>query len=369
MKLGHYSITPEALTSAALHVLDSLRLRVKGIPPLPGDSPVEIAKEALKTNAGKVLRAGSGHFRYLWVSDFAKALRGAEKVLSPSYLRGQIEHMIRCSASRGDVPSCFSSYRGFDMPYARADSLPLLIYSVWEYCRWVGDKRLCQENSGILTRLINDYERSHLKEGLLDGSLTGDWMDTILRPSSTYNNVCVLKMLLSARELGLRTLTLPEEFSQRLLSERWRVDHFTDYAGTEEPSVDAAVFSLYFDLLDVKTRGAMTLFIEKSGLTQPYPIRVSLRDHDAGLMPLLTKLTPRYHSSIWLHLGLMYLNALKRAGRDITVYKSRVDALIMRHRQILEVLDRDGEPYQTWINGTEVALTMAAGQYLELALD
>lgn len=369
MNLGGYSLTPEAFTSAAMNVFDALRLRVKGVPRLAGDSPVEIAKEALKANAGKILRAGSGHFHYLWVSDFAKALRGAEKILSPSYLRGQIEHMLRCCAKQGRVTSCYSSYRGFDMPYSRADSLPLLIYSVWEYCRWVGDKRLFEEYSELLTRLISEYEKTHLREGLLPDAVTGDWMDTILRPSSTYNNICVLKMLLSARDLGMKTITPPETFSQRLIEERWRDGRFIDFSGTQEPSVDSAVFSLYFGLFDAPKRQALIDFLENSGLTQPYPIRVSLRDHDASLKPLLTKLTPRYHSSIWLHLGLMYLNSLKRAGKDINVYKSRVDGLIMKHRQILEVLDRHGEPYQAWINGSEVGLTMAAGQYLELALD
>ena len=86
-------------------------------------------------------------------------------------------------------------------------------------------------------------------------------------------------------------------------------------------------------------------------------------------MPPLTHLTPDYHSSVWLHLGLVYMNGLKRCGRDVSHYKAEVEALIMRHHTVLEALDpKTGEPYQTPLYGCEVGLSMAAGQYLELAL-
>lgn len=369
MKLGPYAVTVEGVPSMMLNFMDALRLRARGVPRLPGDTPVEIAKEVLKRNARKVLHAGSGHFWFMWVSDFAKALRGAEKVLSPSYLRGLIEYMIRESFRQGRVTSCYSHLHGFDMPYYRGDNLPWLFYAVAEYCRWVGDKRLLEENETALQWLLGEYERTHFKNGLIDPAITGDWMDTVLRPSSTYNNVCALEMLHIARHLGLKVKTDAKAFEARILEDRWRGDHFTDYDGCEDLSVDAGVLALYFQLFDSAKREAIIKNFEASALVEPMPIKVAPRDYDKKLLPAISRLTPKYHSSVWIHLGLMYLNGLKKSGRTFSAHKAKIEALIMKHGQMLEAIDERGEPYQTFFHGSEHGLSMAAGQYLELVLD
>ena len=177
-----------------LGLFDSVRRRVRGVPSLPGDTPVEIAKEVIKANARKVLRCGSGPSWFMRPSDFAVGFRGAQKVLSPSYLRGLLEFMIGESFRKGRVTSCFSPLRGFDLASPSQDSLPLLIYSVAEYCRWVGDKRLCEENEASLQWLISDYERN--------------------APTA----LCALKMLHDARGLGLKVRTDPKAFEQDFLN-------------------------------------------------------------------------------------------------------------------------------------------------------
>lgn len=369
MKLGPYALELETLPSVMRNFVDSVRVRTRGIPPRAGDTPAEIARQTLKDNAREVLYAGTGHFRYLWVSDFGKALRGAEKVLSPKYLRGLIEWMIRESFRQGRVTSCFTARHGFDMPYDRGDNLPWLVYSVAEYQRWTGDASLVEETRPALQRLLEAYERSHFKDGLIDTAVTGDWVDTILRPSSTYNNLCALKMLLLAPGLGLRAATDPAEFGRRILEDRWRGDHFIDYAGASTLGVDAAVYTLYFELFDAALREKAIARIEASGLTKPYPIKCAPQDYDTALMPLFTRLTARYHSSIWLHLGLVYLNGLRKNGRDVSLYKAELDGLFMKYRNMVEAVDDRGEPYRTFFHSSEYGLTMCAGQYLELALD
>src|SRR5581483_3916327 len=113
-----------------------------------------------------------------------------QRVLAPGYLRGQIALMIRHSHRAGRVTSCFDARGGFDMPYYRADGLPWLVISLWEYERATGDETLRRENFRAIQRLIDSYEATHFTDGLIDPSFTGDWMDTVMRPSSTYNNVC-----------------------------------------------------------------------------------------------------------------------------------------------------------------------------------
>ncbi len=367
MRLGPYSLTRESLASVARNTLDSLRVQALGIPSLPGANAAEIAAEVLRRNARRVLYAGSGHFHYMWVSDFGKALRGALRALPAAYLRRQVSWMIRESSRLGRVPSVFSHRRGFDMPYWRGDNLPWLVISVAELKRWTGEEPAAAERSA-LSALLTDYGRTYLSQGLLPQSVTGDWVDTILRPSSTYNNVCVLQMLRKARSLGLAVPAAPEEFEDRLLGERWRDGMLTDHAESIEPGVDAAAWALYFGLFDEARRRSMARVIEASGLVRPFPLRVAARRHEARLMPPLTRLSPDYHNCIWLHLGLAYLNGLKRLGADVSSAKAALSRVVRTHRNFVESFTPAGEPYRTPLFSTEYGLTMAAGQYLELSL-
>lgn len=367
MNLGPYAVTFEGPASLLINAVDSFRINLFGIPRGEGETPAEIAKAALRHNARGVLHAGSGHFCYMWPSDFAKALRGAWDVLGPEYLGGLIDYMTLESGRLGKVTSCFTPRHGFDMPWYRGDNLPWLVDSSALRAARTG-RPLKEAHRLILQRLLDSYEASHFENGLLSRSITGDWVDTIMRPSSTYNNVCVLHMLRLAPALGLTVRTDAQAFEKRLLEDRWRGDHFTDYAGAEVFSVDSAVVALYLELFDAPLREKLIAGLEKSGLAEPYPIRCAPHEHDPRLMPFLTKnFSPQYHSSIWLHLGLMYLNGLKKAGRDVSARRAAVEALTMDYGQMLESIDGEGKPFRTLFFSCEYGLSMAAGQYLELA--
>lgn len=366
MRLGPYAVTPEGIASVGLNVLDSWRVRWLGIPRAGSEDPAEMCRLTFRRNARGVLWAGTGHFRFMWVSDFGKALRGALKALDHAYLRGQILHMLKQSDREGRVTSCFTPSRGFDMPYYRGDNLPWLFHSVAEYARAASDRALVEEARPVLQRLLEEYERTHLVDGLVDPRITGDWMDTILRPSSTYNNLCVLHMLRLAPELGVAPKTDAGAFAERLLEDRWKGEQFVDYAGARTIGVDAGVLALYLELFDAPLRAKIAEGLERRGFAEPVPMRVSDGDYDVELMPFFTRLTPRYHSSVWLHLGLMYLNGLRRAGREVSGRRQRVEAVFRRFGHVVEAVTPEGEPYSTFFHSTEYGLTMAAGQYLEL---
>ncbi|HXT01530.1 MAG TPA: hypothetical protein VN915_12710 [Elusimicrobiota bacterium] len=366
MKLGPYAVTLEAPYSAALNALDAWRVILFGIPRAPGENPAEIAHGVLRRNAGAVLYAGEGHFRFMWVSDFAKSLRGAWDVLGADYLGGLIDAMTRESARKGRVTSCFTSLHGFDMPWARGDSLPWLVFCHGEHLRRTG-RPLSSRDS--LRALIDEFEATHFEDGLVSSKITGDWADTVRRPSSTYNNLCALLALREAPALGLKTRLSAEEFSRRLLEDRWRGDHFRDHAATEALSVDSAVLALYLGLFDRAILEKAAGRVAAEGLDEPWPIRCAAAPHDGATLPPLTRLVGGYHRSAWLHLGAMWLNGLKRLGRDVSAGRGKIESLIERHGQVLEAVNDDGSPYASPVLACERGLTMAAGQYLELAAD
>ena len=366
LKLGPYAVTLEAPLSVALNAVDAWRLILFGVPRAPGATPKEIAQGALRRNAGPVLYAGEGHFRFMWVSDFGKSLRGAWDVLGAGYLSAQIDFMTRESARLGYVTSCFTVRHGFDMPWPRGDSLPWLVYAHGERARRTGAAPDAGTRA-ILQTLFDEYEATHFEDGLISRAITGDWADTVRRPSSTYNNLCALMALRGAPALGLRTRHDADEFSRTLLSDRWRGDHFRDHAATEAMSADSAVLALYLGLFErsVLDPAADRLIAER--LDQPWPIRCAAAPHDGATVPLLTRLVSGYHRAAWLHLGAMWLNGLKRLGRDVSEGRGRIEELIQRHGHVLEAVNDDGSPYRSMVLASERGLTMAAAQYLELA--
>lgn len=359
MRLGPYSLNYHGPATLARNLLDSARVNVLGFPRLPGRDAAELCREALKRNAGRVLYAGTGHFRYMWIADFGKSLRGAYEALDASYLSRQIDFMTSESLRLGYVPSCFSQTAGFDMPWPRGDGLPWLVFCHAERLRRGGapDPRL--------QRLFSVYEGTHFEGGLISKRIRGDWQDTILRPSSTYNNVCALMALKLAPALGVKTRHDHGEFENLLLESRLRDDGLTDHAETDALSVDAGVLALYLELFDRPTRERIARGLEASGAASPLPIRCVTQAHDESTRPILTRFSAGYHQSVWLHLGLMYLNGLARLGWDVTERRARVAAVFERYGNALEAVTPDGKPYRGVFLSCEHGLSMAAGQYLE----
>lgn len=365
MIVGPYAVTPEMFAGLALNAADSWRVGLFGLPRLAESDPASIAAASLRRNARAVLWAGEGHFHFLWTADFGKALTGAWKSLGVDYLGAQIEFMTRESARLGRVPSCFRAARGFDMPWHRGDGLPWLVFAHAELAQRRG-RGPDDTSRRALQHLLDRYEAEWLTDGLLSERMAGDWVDTIRRPSSTYNNVCVLMMLRRAPELGLTPRANAESFAARLLDERWRGDHFRDHARTDALSVDAAVLALYLESFSREVLTAAADRLEALRLDEPWPMRVSAEAYDPRTVPLLTRLAPGYHRAHWLHLGLMWLNGRRKLGRDVTRGRAAVEELITRHGVVPEAVEADARPYRSFFISCERGLTMAAGQYLEL---
>lgn len=367
MIVGPYDFTPELFYTVAVQAFDSWRVLLRGVERAPGGgTPAAIAAGVLRRNAGPVMRAGHGHFWPMWPSDFGKTFAGAWGTLGEDYLRGQAALMTRESARLGRVTSCFRPGRGFDMPWWRGDNLPWLIWC-WAEIKARSRKGPDAEQTKALQRLLDDYQEKHLEPGgLVSRRVTGDWVDTIRRPSSTYNNLCVLMMLRRAGEIGLKTKYGADAFAERLLADRWRGDFFRDHADTEAMSVDATVAALYLRSYgpEILNQAADRLAAEK--LDEPWPMRCAAGAYDPSTVPLATRLAPGYHRAHWLHLGLMWLNGLQKLGRDVSKGRAAVETLIARHGHVLEAVNEDGGPYKSLFISCERGLSMAAGQYLEL---
>jgi len=366
-RAGDYEIHPETILTGARLVANAIRTNLWGMPRLSGTA-AEIARQVVAANAeGRFLIAGQGHFRYFWISDFGKSIRGLLHILPRAYLLEQVNRFLDAAIERGRVPTCLSEERTFDLPYARADGLPWLVHAMDTL-----DPTLLRARREPLERLTARWIDDHFEpgRGLMRGDVRGDWMDTIRRPSSTYNNLLALNLFetLARHNVGGEVVRdRAEQLARDLVDARWTGSHFTDYeAAPDYLSADANAPALYFGLFEPARRRKMVDAIESSGLLRPVPIRISDRIH-GDLMPLFTRFTPAYHSSAWLHMGLLYVAGLKRqgGGSEVDEHLGAVENLVEREGNFVEVVDRSGFPYRTPLHTSEHGLTMAAALYVE----
>ncbi len=369
-RVGIYTANIESLISLSQIVTDSIRLNLFGVPPLDSEKPEEIAQIILMNNAKeKIFWAADGHFKFMWLGDLGMSFRGLARLHSPQYLKKIIEFITHQSIIKKSVPSVFTEKRGFDMPIERIDSLPWLIYCISEYTLLTGDKSFLDQNRQKLQLLITRFEEKYLTNGLLKPDIGGDWMDTIIRPSSTWNNICILMMLERGVKLGFKVKTDPEAFERLIIKQRFKDNLLVDYYNSIDIGVDACVLALYLGLFKRSIRNSLIKTIELSSLAKPFPIKLARDKYPKKFMPILTHFIPNYHQLFWMHLGVMYLNGLKKNGKSFKNHKAALDREIIRHRNFVEVLDEKGKPYKTPFYSSAYGLSMAAAQYLELIED
>lgn len=365
MRVGRYSLDPEAFASARRIAADAARVRETGIPRALGETPEEIARAVLADNARDVMRAGAGHFHLMWTADLGKAFEGALTALPREYLAAQVSRIVRASVKARRVPTCFSANDFHEIPWERSDNLPWLLHMVDR----LDDAAFLDAHRRDLVRIYADWVERYVdaRTGLIRRAATGDWMDTVPRPSSTYANLCALRAYEAAERIGIHdTPTYFEEAQRSLLGERWSGRSFRDHGRAGDYlSADANVPALYFGFLPGWCRRDIVDSIEASRLCDLVPMRTREGAYDARELPLFSKLVPSYHSTCWTHLGFMYVVGLQREERPYSHHLARLEGTVRAHGNFLETLDGVDTPHATRFMATEYGFTMSAGLYLE----
>ncbi|MHB8585958.1 MAG: hypothetical protein ACYDDF_09030 [Thermoplasmatota archaeon] len=366
MRFGRYTVTVEAVAAMRRLRQDARRIRRDGVPAIDGATVEAKARAVLRANAKPLmLRAGAGHFHAMWVADMGVAFVGALRELPREYLRSLLERIIATGAPRGEIPTCFDENGAYDLPWERADTLPWLLWAVEK----LDDRAFVTRHHDALAALYAGWVGRTIDPAtaLVRETMTGDWVDTVPRPSSTYNNVCAIYAHLAVGRLGIDTPHgLEDEAARALIAQRWTGTHLRDHTKAGPYlSADANVLPAYLGVLPAWLQKRAITTLEESALVKPVPMRAREGRHAVRDLPLLSRLVPSYHSTIWLHLGLVHTNALRQLGMPYRHHVTEFEVTVLRHGNLLETLDGDGEPHITTFLATEYGFTMSAGQYLE----
>lgn len=368
MRLTKYSLSRDSFFMIKNILFDTIRIRFRGVPKINGKDLNEIARFILKKNLNDgILFSGFGHYKLMWVADLGMAFRGLYLVAGKEQIKLVLERILNTVSKHKKAFSCYRFNRGSDIPFERVDSLPWIIYCLYEHGTLSGDNGLLRKYKPQLQILLEKFERDYLdKNGMVKRSATGDWMDTVKRPSSTWNNLCVLKMLTLAKKMRFQVKTEIKTLEKKLLADRFKNNNLVDYHGTSQPGIDGMILAVYFELFNKAIRHKISDSLEKMNIFHPYPVRASIAKYPSSFIPIVTTLTAHgfHEKAHWPHLGLMFLNGLSKINRRSDRHFENLVTLFTKYGNFLETVSGKGTVLKTFLS-TEYGFSMTAGQFLE----
>jgi hypothetical protein len=256
----------------------------------------------------------------------------------------------------------------FDFPYYGADTLPFILRSlkvakskalirkyrrfidseVRYYCREVFDRKTCLVRTDRHFSSMKDYAQ---------------------RPSDCYSNCMMFMLAKDLDSLGVRNPLPTKMIRSAILNGYWNGKFFYDNAKkTDIVTGDANVFPFWCGVTSKKDWFARCVkSMEAARLHRPFPLKYTSELDTSVKMYWLKILAGDYErSSIWMHLGLCYIDVLKRFDRKrFRKHMEQYGKLILMHRNFLEVYDRTGAPFHNFFYYTDESMLWVS-KYLAL---
>jgi hypothetical protein len=341
-----------------IHIKEGLRMykrarRVKkeGLPVYEG-TPEQIAEQIIDScwdADKKYFRVSDGHFAEFYTRDFGMC---AEALVGLGYgkqVLQTLEYALERFQKHGRITTSISPDGVcFDFPTYAADSLPFLVHA------------LNVANAGSIVTKYQDFlkkEVDHYFKAVFDPQVSlvrhdvhfSSMKDYAQRYSSCYSN-CMLSMLADDLvPIGIESPFVHYNIKRSILSHFWSGVHFYDDWNVK-PVVtgDANTFPFWCGVTgDESTFRTVLQSVRDAGLDRPFPLKYSAEADAGHKTNWLDMFAGDYEKdSVWMHLGLCFLDVVKRFDPGLfTQYMAQYEALINKHKNFLEVYDRNGEPF------------------------
>jgi hypothetical protein len=128
-------------------------------------------------------------------------------------------------------------------------------------------------------------------------------------------------------------------------------------------AADANIFPFYWNIFGNDMRRSAFKALIKEDLDHHLPIQYRKDADSDGLLWMQKMLAPGYEgTSIWLHLGLCYLEQLqyvdKKRTKDLL---KKVIKMVKQQGTFVEVFTKDGKPYKSSFYYADEAMSWVAG--------
>ncbi len=347
-------LKPIHLKEGVRMFLRSLKVRKNGFHKYTG-SAKEIAQKIVDDCwNGKYYQTSTGHFSQFWTRDFGFCAESLVKLGYRSRVIKTLDYALDKFQRYGRITTTISqSGKPYDFPTYSADSLPLLVHALV-----VSDaKELFKKYNKFLIDQLQYYIEkvfdpitSLVKENVHFSSIK----DYAVRSSSTYDNSMLAMLKHDMMGFGSYNPLKSFEIELAIKKNLWNGKYFyDDLSRKKHVTGDANIFPFWcnvFKTLDTKDMLRLCIeSIEENLLDDPFPLKYfSLTDGEHKMLSIHFLVKDYETNSIWLHMGLIYLQILKK--HDIEKYHKhikRITSLIEEHGTLLEVFRSDGSIFMT----------------------
>jgi hypothetical protein len=314
-------------------------------------------------------QASSGHFNEFYSRDFGMCAQALVRLGYREKAIKTLEYALSRFKRHGRITTSISPGGAcFDFPYYAADSIPFIIHAL----RVSDARKLLIEYGGFLVSEIGYYyvnvfdnRRALVRKDRFFSSMK----DYSRRHSACYDN-CMLSMLKDdLAALGFYNPFGDYDVKKSILHHFWNGSYFYDDLSRQKiVTGDANVFPFWCGVVDSKHIFQLCMkSMDKARLTRPFPLKYTTKPDRIHRMHALEFFAGDYErDSIWLHLGLCFLDVVKRYDKArFRAYLEQYGSLIQKYKNFLEVYDAKGEPFKTQFYVTDESM-LWVGKYLAL---
>jgi hypothetical protein len=296
-------------------------------------------------------QVSNGNYPEFYCRDFGIATGALLGLGHGEKVRKTLEYAMGAFSRHGKIMQVISPHgRPFEFPDYSCDALPFLLRSI----NLSGATELISKYREFL-----NYETSRYYEKVFDEktglvkkepSISG-MKDFALRISPCYHN-CMLAML--AEELKKAKLDNPfkgHDFKRLIKENFWKKTHFIDdLSGHDFVTGDANVFPFWCGIFSEKSmlRSAVAK-LRENDLDYPFPLKYHgkrVKEHDMIWQEFFVRNWEK--DSIWLNLGMCYLEVAKNADRKLfEFYLDKYRGIVEMHGNFLELFEPNGRPFRT----------------------
>jgi len=344
------------------------RIKKHGFPKYQGNAKQICTEIVKKCFNGTYFQVSLGHFSEFYIRDFGICCESLVKLGYRTEVLKTLQYALNIYSSNNILTTTITpDHKPVNIYAYSPDSLPFLLRSL----RVAGAGELIEVYQPFLQQQI-DYYFEHVlnqKAGLVRIGDFSSMKDNFRRQSSCYDN-CMLSMLSDE----IDALKFSNPFSKYNLKENiracfWNRKYFYDDIKKHKyVAGDANVFPFWCKVFDDKEMfGSCLSEIQKNRLDKPFPLKYTNKQAPSKIIFPLNLILPDYETNtIWMHLGLCFLDVVKRYDKKLfKKYLAAYTDVIEKNANFLELFSPDGKQYIRPLYAADDSMLWAA-IYLDL---
>ncbi|MBD3312838.1 hypothetical protein GF345_00165 [Candidatus Woesearchaeota archaeon] len=318
--------------------------------------PEEVCRKIVDdcwNNENKYFMTSTGNFAEFWSRDFGMCCEALVNLGYKLEAAETLDYALAVFQKAGRITTTITpSGKPYDFPGFACDSLPFIIRSL----KIVKSDKLISRYRKFLVKEVKRYFETAFDP--LTGMIRADrsfssMKDYSKRKSSAYDNCMAAMLKKDLDELGLFNPFRRFDIRKAIKQELWNGKFFYDDLNKLNVVYgDTQVFPFWTGAFNDKRMFESCLKeIRKAKLDRPFPLRYSNQRKVKGQSMVWQEffVGDYERDTVWMHMGLCYLDCLKRFGRkkELNKHLGQYARQISEHKSFLEVFDSKGEPFRT----------------------